>query len=144
MYTWNICVCITSLELTGQFLPCNQSTGLSCPNMLCPNSSVIYTCEITNPRGITQWTFPTGTCTNSGDMIALNQDTLLNCVKQVAVCGPFAATNNVPTNGACTTSTLSVLVTNQLNGTMITCSNAGGAYRDIIGYATITLAGILV
>ncbi|KAL5479339.1 hypothetical protein EMCRGX_G022851 [Ephydatia muelleri] len=135
-----VSVAIMQFDMTNTQgpLPCKQSTGLSCPNALCPNTSVTYTCDISNALGTSHWAFPSGTCASNA--IELDEIALLHCATQVGRCGPFTASNVASRNGACTTTIISFFATNQLNGTRLTCLTVGGAYSNTIGYATILLA----
>ncbi|KAL5494248.1 hypothetical protein EMCRGX_G015539 [Ephydatia muelleri] len=123
-------LCVLS---TGQSLPC-ASNGQPCSDQLCPNTAVQLTCNIPNNKlgSTTQWMTSSPNCT-----LLLDQRVTYDCSGGSSSCPPFTAVNAEVTgpNLPCNTSTLSFMMSPNLNGTLITCATATVA--DIIGSITL-------
>ena len=92
--------------------------------------------------GYTIWKLPNGTCGSrpfSGlpqDTIALYQDGLTNCVNIMPdTCGGFRGQIGF----ACRSSTLSVAVTPETNGSEVKCYNTNFSAFELLGSANIQL-----
>ncbi|KAL5494240.1 hypothetical protein EMCRGX_G015531, partial [Ephydatia muelleri] len=114
-------------------LPC-VSNGQPCSDQLCPNTAVQLTCNIPNNKlgSTTQWMTSSPNCT-----LELEQRAVFSCSGQSSSCPPFTAVNAEVTgpNLPCNTSTLSFMMSPNLNGTLITCTTATVA--GIIGSITL-------
>ena len=114
----------------GSPLPCQLSDGTTCPPLLCPNTSIILTCTLppmATLLGYFVWKLPDGTCVSDPssalqkDTISLMQDGLTNCANTMsASCGGYKGQIGF----TCRTSTLSVTVTPETNGSEIKCYSA--------------------
>ena len=116
-----------------------QLTCRSCSGPFCPNTIVQYMCNISVPLTFTRWPIPVQQCggVNTTSLL-LPQASGIYCGIRTVTCGPFMA-SNVPPNGdiQCTSSMLSVIITSDLNGTLITCYNSDTNTQYLIGSATI-------
>ena len=127
-------------ESSGQSLPC-ASNGQPCSDQLCPNTAVQLTCNIpsnTGLMGTTRWMTSSPNCT-----LDLDQSGVAVCSGQPSSspsCPPFTAVNAVTgLNLPCSTSTLTFLMSPNLNGTLITCATTTVA--GIIGSITLNSVG---
>ena len=140
-----------TLAASSQTLTCQLTDGTSCPTMICPNTAVIYTCNVSSYAGNTIWNVPSvGAC--NGAVLSLAQNPparLLSCLtsSSSAVCGPFTVTNTPPltSNIYCLTSTLSVVVTTAMNGLLVSCSSysLSSFTSTLVGSAPIYILGML-
>ena len=136
-----------------QILPCHTASGDNCTSSICPNTEVNYTCTITNgtAAGLTDWTLPTGTCTNNEypDMIRLSQFvSTAQCAAQgsgvSSMCGPYRASSIQPSSGTnCLSSILTVSITTAMNGSTVTCNNTYfmSSASTVVSMATINVVG---
>ena len=137
------------LPASSQTLPCQLTGGTSCPTMICPNTTVNYTCNVGSFAGSTNWNVPSvGVCL--GSPLSLLQAPLVqgqSCLSgqsSSGTCGPFTVTNTPPltSNVYCLTSTLSVVVTSAMNGLVVSCSSySPPSTTTPIGNATISVIG---
>ena len=137
-----------------QSLPCHTASGDNCTSSICPNTVVTYTCTITSgtPVGVTDWTLPTGTCTNNEytDKIRLSQFVSFGqCAAQgsgvPSMCGPYRASSIQPFSGTnCLSSILTVNITTAMNGSTVTCNNTDfmSSASTVISMATINVVGM--
>ena len=115
----------------------------SCLAEICPNTLVKYICTIGIYAGKTEWDVPSVTCNQT--RLTLPQgppEPHISCLSSDAACGPFTASNIHPliNNLYCLSSTLSVVITPELNGKMVSCSSY--SFTTIpIGNATISVLG---
>ena len=111
--------------------------GQSCSVPLCTNTVVQYMCNIYVPGQFTRWTVPCGS-------LLLPQAAGSTCGSQSRQCGLFEA-SNVPPIGdlPCMTSTLSVNIRPELNGSSIRCDSSNTTVQYIIGSTTIFVLGKL-
>ena len=133
------------MSVFGSPLPCHLSDGTTCPPLLCPNTSINLTCTLppmATLLGYTIWKLPNGTCgsrPSSGspqDIIYLYQDGVANCANTMPdTCGGFRGQIGF----ACRTSTLSVTVTPETNGSDVKCYNANYSTFELLGSANIQL-----
>ncbi|KAL5500510.1 hypothetical protein EMCRGX_G012086 [Ephydatia muelleri] len=142
-------------DITGsstQSLPCHTASGDNCSSSICPNTEVTYTCTISGtPGGVTDWTLPTGTCTNNAytDKIRLSQFVSFGqCAAQgsgvPSMCGPYRASSIQPFSGTnCLSSILTVNITAAMNGSTVTCNNTDfmRSASTVISMATINIVG---
>ena len=134
----------------SEYLVCQLSSGASCPRVVHPNTALVFICNIETIQqlGFTIWLLPNGTCANQeyserivllqpkyGAASGCNPDTS----SQHGTCGPFTA-QNVASSG-CVNSSLSVVATQGLNGTVIRCMNYDGHSFFSIGSASISIGG---
>ena len=136
-----------SMEMSvfGSPLPCHLSDGTTCPPLLYPNTSIILTCTLppmATLLGYTIWKLPNGTCgsrPSSGspqDTITLFQDGLTNCANTMPdTCGGYRGQIGF----ACRSSTLSVTVTPETNGSDVKCYNTNYSALELVGSANIQL-----
>ena len=137
------------LPASSQTLPCQVTGGTSCPSMICPNTAVIYTCNVGSFVGNTIWNVPTvGGCSGSTLILAQGpQGPGLTCLtsSSSATCGPFTVTNTPPltSNVYCLTSTLSVMVTSAMNDLVVSCfSFSFSSFTTTpVGNAAISVVG---
>ena len=125
----------------AQALPCSVDSGDSCPDTVCPEDAVTYTCTVATVMGSTVWRLPTGTCTDTDDAIGLTQT--IGCSTATGMCVPFKAANQ-PADGAgqCLVSTLTVTASLNISNTLIQCTNqppVGDAV--LVSNATLLVAG---
>ena len=129
----------TLYVISGTVAQLTCGGGQSCSGPLCPNTTVQYMCNISVPLTFTRWTIPVQQCggVNTTSLL-LRQASGFSCGSQTMTCGPFVA-SNVPPYGdtQCTSSFLSVTITSDLNGTLITCYNSDTNTQYLIGSATI-------
>ena len=137
-----------------QSLPCHTASGDNCTSSICPNTVVTYTCTITSgtAAGLTDWTLPTGTCTNNTypDKIRLSQFVFFGqCAAQgsgvPSMCGPFKASSIQPSNGTnCLSSILTVSITAAMNGSTVMCNNSDfmSSASTVVSMATINVVGM--
>ena len=122
---------------SGQPLPC-QANGQPCTAQICPNAAVQLTCNIPSDKLniTTSWMTSSPSCT-----LVLSQVALARCYTQFpAQCAPFTAANTqLNANLSCNTSTLSFMMSPNLNGTVITCATT--TVPGIIGSATLYALG---
>ena len=125
-------------------LQCLLLDGTSCPKTLCPNSTVIYLCSLPpriSQQGVSRWSLGTiiGNCPNG--VIDLRQPIATNdcIVNQTTTCGPYNGSLLIP----CAVTTLTVMVTQSLNGTIIQCQNFNDLNynTEILGSTTIVVSG---
>ena len=122
-------------------LQCLLQDGTSCPTNLCPNSTVLYTCDIpplSSQLGFSVWSF-SGTAANcSMNKIYLLQPVTVGCFNQLRICGQCTASLSPP----CNMTTLSMRITQDLNGTIIHCLNFNAVNSSTVdlGSTTISLA----
>ena len=125
-------------------LQCLLLDGTSCPKTLCPNSTVIYLCSLPpriSQQGVSRWSLGTiiGNCPNG--VIDLRQPIATNdcIVNQTTTCGPYNGSLLIP----CAVTTLTVMVTQSLNGTIIQCQNFNdfNYNTEILGSTTIVISG---
>ena len=124
------------IAVFGSPLPCQLSDGTICPPLLYPNTSIILTCTLppmATLLGYTIWKLPNGTCgsrpssASPQDTITLSQDGLTNCANTMPdTCGGYRGQIGY----TCRSSTLSVTVTPETNGSDVKCYNANHANID--------------
>ncbi|KAL5494262.1 hypothetical protein EMCRGX_G015559 [Ephydatia muelleri] len=119
-----------------------QYDGTSCPKSLCPNTTVIYSCNLpplNSQFGYIKWTFSTimGNC-SAGD-IALRQPIFTHeCTEQTRTCGKYTGSMFIP----CTMTSLAVMITQDLNGTIIQCLNIDTlGNMNLLGTSSIVVSG---
>ena len=95
---------------------------------VCPGEKLTYTCSI-DGTDATLWNITPRPHQCEEDVIALARGT--------QTCGPFSA-QITSTTDSCSTSTLTVTYSPELNGTVITCEDNAGS---VAGNATIPVAG---
>eukprot|EP00731_Ephydatia_muelleri_P011551 Em0006g445a len=133
-----------------QSLPCHTASGDNCTSSICPNTVVTYTCTISGTAaGVTDWTLPTGTCTNNTytDKIRLSQFVSFGqCAAQgsgvPSMCGPYRASSIQPSSGTnCLSSILTVNITAAMNGSTVMCNNYDfmSSASTIVSMATINV-----
>ena len=134
-----------------QSLPCHTASGDNCTSSICPNTVVTYTCTITSgtAAGLTDWTLPTGTCTNNTfpDKIRLSQYVSGFCAAlATSTCGPYRASSIQSSDlSYCLSSILTVSITAAMNGSTVMCSNTniGTLASTVVSSATINVVGML-
>ena len=138
------------LPASSLTLPCQLTGGTSCPTMICPNTAVNYTCNVSSFAGNTQWNVPSvGECSGSTLLLAQGPPAQgLSCLTSSSsrTCGPFTVTNTPPltSNVYCLTSTLSVVVISAMNGLVVSCSSYSTTSpftTTPVGNATISVVG---
>ena len=145
--------CIFFSSGSTQILPCHTASGDNCTSSICPNTEVNYTCTITNgtAAGLTDWTLPTGTCTNNTytDKIRLSQFWNAGpCAAQgfgvPSMCGLYRASSIQLSSGSnCLSSILTVNITTAMNGSTVTCSNTKSdiSASTVVSMTTINVVG---
>ena len=143
MHTY-ICISM-EMSVFGSPLPCHLSDGTTCPPLLYPNTSIILTCTLppmATLLGFTIWKLPNGTCgsrPSSGspqDTITLYQEGLTNCANTMPdTCGGFRGQIGL----TCRSSTLSVTVTHETNGSDVKCYSTNYSAFELLGSANIQL-----
>ena len=138
-------IVISPLSACVESLQCLLQDGTSCPTNLCPNSTVLYICDIpplSSQLGFSVWSFSrtAGNCTMR-EIFLLQPKTFpsASCTtNQTTPCGQYTASISTP----CTTMSLLVRVTQDLNGMIIHCLNldaSSGSTVDL-GHTSITVA----
>ena len=137
------------LPASSLTLPCQLTGGTSCPTMICPNTTVNYTCNVSSFAGSTLWNVPSvGVCSGTTLILAQGPPGIgLFCLTSLSsgTCGPFTVTNTPQLTSSvyCLTSTLSVVVTSAMNGLVVSCSSYSPASFTTapVGNATISVVG---
>ena len=135
------------LPAYSQTLPCQLTGGTSCPTMICPNTAVNYSCSVESIARYTNWDVPlVGGCRDTP--LTLEQAPSApeqSCLTSSETCGPFTVTNTPPltSNVYCLTSTLSVVVTSEMDGRMVECYNytSSSNTKILVGNAAISVVG---
>ena len=114
----------------------------SCPKSLCPNTTVIYSCNLpplNSQLGYTKWSFSTimGNCPVG--YIALRQPIFTQgCTEQTRICGYYTGSMFMP----CTMTSLAVMITQDLSGTIIQCLNIDTlGSMNLLGTSSIVVSG---
>ena len=134
----------TSSAGSGDSLQCLLPDGTSCPKALCPKNTVVYICNmppLNSQLGYIKWNFSTavgnwGNC--SAGFITFRQPIIAQgCTNKI--CGKYTGSIVTP----CTMAKLTVMITSELNGTVIQCQNidATGSNMSILGTSSIVISG---
>ncbi|KAL5494266.1 hypothetical protein EMCRGX_G015563 [Ephydatia muelleri] len=131
-------------EIRLCFAPCaaiEVPIDVCCPKSLCPNTTVIYSCNmpsLNSQLGYTKWSFGTivGNCPVGN--IALRQPIFTHeCTEQIRTCGKYTGSMFIP----CTMTSLAVMITQDLNGTIIQCLNIDTlGFKNAPGTPNINIA----
>ena len=129
-------------QLSGgaESLQCLLKDGTSCPSRLCPNTTVVYSCPLPplgSQLGYSVWNFSrmAGNCSIA--KISLRQPTIFGCsYNQSQQCGQYTASFYI---GPCITSSLRVIVGQNLGGVIINCLNYDSIYGTTEDLETTTL-----
>lgn len=90
----------------------------------------MYTCNVPTYSLATSWRFSPSSCAKNSVELTLDPAT---CAKASQTCGGFVAQNGNVVNGVCSTSTLSVMVTEETNDAVIECFAEGQFASQLIG-----------
>ena len=131
-------------------LQCLLPDGTSCPKALCPNSTVVYICNmppLNSQLGYIKWNFSMavgnwGNC-NAGYMVLSQPIITQGCTNQSTPCGQYTGAIVTP----CTMTSLTVMITQHLNETIIQCQNINSTIKgtiismSILGTSSIIISG---
>ena len=131
-------------------LQCLLPDGTSCPKSLCQNNTIDYiwnTPPLNSQLGYTKWNFSSvvgnwGNC-NAGYMLLQQPIIAQGCTNQSKPCGQYTGSIETP----CTMTSLTVMITQDLDGTIIQCQNINSTIsgttnsRSILGASSIVISG---